>query len=347
MRPASALIVGGSLLAGCASVWGFDDLTAGDASAGGDASLAESGADQQSESLGSEGSSSSGASSSSSSGSSSGSGGPSSSSGSSSGGSSSGSGSSGGSSSGSSSGSGSGSSSGGSSSGSSSGGQTGTDCPGNFLLCDGFESDAIDTTTKWQAPNCTTLTSMGIGTIAHSGSYSLHVHVAALPGSSLASCVLATKQTSIFSSTPMYFRAWVYMTAYSGAAATEPIIAAQSSGGAAGSIGIGSTGLFATQVTNDGGNDYSHTAQSSPGLPLNAWACLELEIDTDYATYPNGLLAAWDDTSGTADAQLGGTAALQPLVSSTFGLSFNGPSLATDLYIDDIAISNTYVPCSQ
>ena len=191
------------------------------------------------------------------------------------------------------------------------------------------------------------MTSMGIGTVAHSGSYSLHVHMDQMASASLASCVLKTKQSSIFSSTPMYFRAWVYLTAYPGAGNNEPIITAQSGGGATGSMGFGSTGQFITQVANSGGYDYSHTAQTAPGLSLNAWTCIELEIDTDYATYPNGLLAAWDDTSGNADAQLAGTAELQPLASSTFGLSFNGPSLATDLYVDDIAISNTYVSCSQ
>jgi hypothetical protein len=189
---------------------------------------------------------------------------------------------------------------------------------------------------------------MSIGTIAHSGSYSLHVHRGQVPGTSLATCVLPTKQSSIFSSTPMYFRAWVYMTAYSTSTDTESIITVQSSangGAATGSMGVGSNGLFITQVANSAVSDYAHTTTSS--LALNTWTCIELEIDTDYAKYANGLLAAWDDTSGTADPQLGGTAELQPLVSATFGLTFHGPSLPTDLYIDDIAISNTYVSCSQ
>ncbi len=186
---------------------------------------------------------------------------------------------------------------------------------------------------------------MDIGTIAHTGSYSLHVHMAQVPNSALASCGVKTRPTSIFSSTPMYFRAWVYMTVYAGAS-PEFIVAAQSStNGASGGIGVNPTGLFTSGVVNSGGNDYAHTSMGT--LAMNTWTCLELEIDTDYGTYPNGMLAAWDDTSGTADPQLAGTAKLQPLVSATFGLSFNGPSLATDIYIDDIAISNTYVGCSQ
>lgn len=169
----------------------------------------------------------------------------------------------------------------------------------------------------------------------------------AVSDSSLASCVLQTQQASLFSSTPRYFRAWIYLTAFPGAQGYQSFIAAQSSASATGSMGISSTGLFTTQVAGTGGNDYTHTAQGVPGLSTGAWTCIELEIDTDYGTHPNGLLAAWNDTSGTADSQLGGTAQLQPLASSSFGLSFNGPSFVTDLYVDDIAISNTYVPCSQ
>lgn len=168
----------------------------------------------------------------------------------------------------------------------------------------------------------------------------------AVNDSSVASCMLQTRQSTLFSSTPRYFRAWINLTGFPGTPGNDSFITARSSAGATGSMGIGSTGLYFTQVANSG-NDYVNTAQNTPALTAGAWTCIELEIDTDYVTHPNGLLAAWDDTSGTADSQLAGTAKLQPLVSAAFGLSFGGPSLATDLYVDDIAISNTYVPCSQ
>ncbi len=169
-----------------------------------------------------------------------------------------------------------------------------------------------------------------------------------MSGSNVATCVLQTKQSSIFSSTPMYFRAWVYLTAYTGAADPASVIGVQSSangGAATGSLGFGSTGLFVSKVSNSGGFDYSNTSTAT--ISENTWTCIELEVDTDYASFANGSLAAWDDATGTADAQLAGTAKLQPLVSASFGLSYSGPSLSTDLYIDDIAISNTYVPCNQ
>ncbi len=224
------------------------------------------------------------------------------------------------------------------------GGDGASDCPGSFLLCDGFESGSIDST-RWASPDCTAMTSMDIGTTAHSGSHSLHVHVSQITDTSYASCTLKTNMTSIFGSTPMYFRIWVYPTANAGT--TQSIITALSTanGSASGSMGLDSTGEFRVGVANAAANNYVST--STRTISTNAWTCIELEIDTNYAMHANGLLAAWDDTSGTADPQLAGAAELQPLFAALFGLSLNGPSAAVDLYIDDIAVSNTYVPCSQ
>jgi hypothetical protein len=275
-------------LTGCASIWGFDDLTAGDAAASLDAPVREtgvtdSGSDVHSTEAATDAAIEGG------------------------------------------------------------GADGASDCPGSFLLCDGFESDSIDPM-KWDQQSCTSMTSMDIGTTAHRGSYSLHVHVSAISDSSYADCRLQTSQVSIFSSTPMYFRAWVYLTNTLG---TTLITALQSTSGGSGNMGVDATGRFTVGVANSG-NDYSSTSTNAAPLSPNNWTCIELEIDTDYATYPNGMLAAWDsNTSSTADPQLAGTAKLQPLVAAKFGLTLNGPSPAADLFIDDIAISNTYVPCGQ
>jgi hypothetical protein len=217
-------------------------------------------------------------------------------------------------------------------------------CPGSDLLCDGFESATFDST-KWDPPDCTTMTSMDIGAIAHRGSHSLHVHVSQITDTSFANCTLKTKQTSIFASTPMYFRAWVYLTADAGVTQSIITVLSTANGSASGSMGLDSTGQFIVGVANAAANNYVHTSASA--ISANSWTCIELEIDTNYATHPNGMLAAWDDTSGTADPQLAGAAELQPLFASMYGLSLNGPSSAVDLYIDDVAISNTYIPCSQ
>jgi len=278
-------------LAGCASVWGFDDLKAGDAAANPDAPVRETGAgDSGSDVPSSEGSTEAAT-----------------------------------------------------DAAMEGNGDAASNCPGGLLLCDGFESGMIDQT-NWDPPDCTMAT-MDIGTIAHRGSHSLHVHVSQITDTSYASCTLKTSQTSIFGSTPMYFRAWVNMTNNAGASSQTIITTLSTAGGASGNMGVDSTAKFVVGVANTAANNYVNTSTSA--ISPNTWTCIELEIDTDYTAHPNGMLAAWDDASGNADPQLAGTAALQSLFAATFGLSLSGPSSAVDLYIDDIAISNTYIPCNQ
>jgi hypothetical protein len=223
---------------------------------------------------------------------------------------------------------------------------TGTDCPGNFLLCDGFESDSIDTTTKWESPNCTSLTAMSVGAVAHTGKYALHVAMQTVSNTAYVACTLKTQQASIFSSTPMYFRAWIYFQSFiPGTNNTLILITPSSANGqsASGGLGINAVGSFIAGQSNSG-SDYEKTSTTQAIFP-NTWTCIELGINTDYGTYPNGLLQAYDTTSGTPD--MTGNANLQSLVSAEFGLEYNGPATQTDLYIDDIAISNTYIGCSQ
>jgi hypothetical protein len=181
----------------------------------------------------------------------------------------------------------------------------------------------------------------------HSGSYSLHIAMADVPDTSYVDCYLKTAQSSIFSSTPMYFRAWVYVTAFAGVDNEFLITTVSGGSGASGGMGLDSTALFKSGNANTGGYDYTHTATSSPPLSLNTWTCIEVEINTNYSTYPNGQLLAWDNTSGTPDPQLTGTAKLQPLAFAEFGVTYNGPAIPTDFYFDDIAISNTYIGCNQ
>ena len=223
---------------------------------------------------------------------------------------------------------------------------TGTDCPGNFLLCDGFESGSIDTTTKWESPDCPSPNSMSVGSVAHTGSHALHVAMQQLGNSSYVTCFLKTKQSSIFSSTPMYFRAWVYFQNFIPGTDNTVIITAPSSANgqsASGGMGIDNVGDFIAGQSNSGA-DYEKTS-TTQFIVTNTWTCIELGINTNYSTYPNGLLQAWDTTSGGPD--LSGNANLQSLIAAEFGLTYNGPAAPTDLYIDDIAISNTYIGCSQ
>jgi len=108
-------------------------------------------------------------------------------------------------------------------------------------------------------------------------------------------------------------------------------------------LGIDAVGDFIAGQSNSGA-DYEKTSTTNAAFVGN-WYCIELGINTNYSTYPNGLLQAWDTTSGGPD--LSGNANLQSLIAAEFGLTYNGPAAPTDLYIDDIAISNTYIGCNQ
>jgi len=187
---------------------------------------------------------------------------------------------------------------------------------------------------------------MTVGNVAHSGSHSLHVAMATVTDSSYESCYLKTQQTSIFSSTPMFFRAWIYFQNFIPGTDNVFIISVGSSANgqsASGGMGIDAAGFFVAGQSNSGA-DYEKTSMTQAIVP-NTWTCLELGINTNYSTYPNGLLQAYDTTSGTPD--LTGNANLQSLIAAEFGLTYNGPATQTDLYIDDIAISNSYIGCNQ
>lgn len=221
-----------------------------------------------------------------------------------------------------------------------------TDCPGNFLLCDGFESGSIDTTTKWESPRCSTNNSIAVSSSQHhTGSYSLQITMASVPDESYVNCLLQTAQSSIFSATPMYFRAWVYMTAFANTDNEFLVTPVANGSGASGGMGINKSGDFVAGIANSG-DDYENTGANPPIL-LNTWTCIEVEVDTDYSTYPNGKQWAYDTTSGTPDPNLVGDAKLQPLGYADFGVTYNGPAQATTFYFDDIAISNTYIACDQ
>jgi hypothetical protein len=223
--------------------------------------------------------------------------------------------------------------------------QSPTDCPGNFLLCDGFESGSLDTTTKWQPPNCAPGTTLTVDTNQHHwGNYALHVQFGAVSSQAYDWCWTKTQQMSIFSSTPMYFRAWVFYAQLPGADSETLIDLASSANGnsASGGIGIDKPGTYYIGQANSG---FDYKTPSTVAITLGAWNCIELEVDT---SPPNGQMLGWDsNSSSTPDPALHGNANLASLLSARFGLDFNGPTIAFDMYMDDIAISNSYIPCNQ
>jgi hypothetical protein len=231
-----------------------------------------------------------------------------------------------------------------------------TDCPGSFLLCDGFESEAISSS-RWSLPDQSdTRQAITVDTaFAHRGTYALHVHVNSLNDGVYLSSVV--KETSTFPNSLLYLRAWVLLSAYSNIDDTGLVFLQSTANGqsASGGMGYMPNGVYWSSVANSGGFDFLH--QSSATLPVGLsssnWTCIEMEVDTSYAS-PNtdGLMQVWHGTGTSPDGVLTGTAKLQSLDAIAFGTYFTPPSGGTpspaiDLYIDDIAVDTTFIDCNQ
>ena len=86
-------------------------------------------------------------------------------------------------------------------------------------------------------------------------------------------------------------------------------------------------------------------------MVVGAWTCLEMLVNTTYAS-PNtqGLMQVWQDTSTQSAnvSDMTGIAELQPLYAARFGIELVPPTpVAFDLYIDDVAIDTSYIPCDE
>jgi hypothetical protein len=235
------------------------------------------------------------------------------------------------------------SSSGGDSSGGSSGGQdAGTDCPGTFVLCDGFEN-GLDTAVWTMESTNDANQSISVvtdPTHAHSGTHSLHVHVAALTTSVYVQPELHTTK-GFPSSGARYFRAWYLLSSYPGVGAqmTTPF---GTSG--VGGFGFDSNGFLNAGVVNTGTpNDYNYPSTTS--LPTNTWTCIELMTNPSAGSLGQQQVYVDSTTPVTA---LSGTADMGTLTMLYLGLEYGGPSSSpVDLWIDDLAVDSTYVGCSQ
>jgi hypothetical protein len=237
-----------------------------------------------------------------------------------------------------------------SSSGSDSAGDTGTppadgpdgslgDCPGNFDLCDGFESGAIDSSV-WTLKTGHA-TAVVDATRPHWGNYSLHVNVAASAGGTYSQAEIT--ETKTFPSTPPFLTGPVFVRAYY----WLPSIQDNSTLLAVGAVADGSTGSYSLGIgTPDLGLGFSGPSNqyfaSATAMTVQSWTCLELEVYP--SSPPNGLIEGWiNDNLFTT-----GTASL-PLYNLSVGVIIPLPAASSsiDLFIDDIAVSTVYVGCNQ
>jgi hypothetical protein len=215
-----------------------------------------------------------------------------------------------------------------------------TDCPGGFLLCDGFESGEIDPSI-WSIPNPPTSFQVAMVDQINPfrGAWALHIRVGMLDAGETADPQIS--ETRTFSPPPstsrFYVRAYFWLSALPGVQIDNFMTgsAADYSSEYVGAAADGTLTLTAYDHA-DGGVVFGH---ATTDLPAATWTCLELEMDT---AANGGSQLTVDD-----DASLPEPATVPALTSMAFGINITGPTAVLELYIDEIAISETYVGCAQ
>jgi hypothetical protein len=218
-------------------------------------------------------------------------------------------------------------------------------------VCDGFESGSIDTTLWTKTTNDASQTITVDTANPHHGAYSLHAHWNAV--ASTIYDAAEVREAVATGNGPLYFRVWYFITALPGPDVTLLELHGSAAGqGASGGLGFesGNPAPLDDGISNTVGNTYDYKKTSATTMPLGTWTCLELMVDTRYlAPNTNGLLEEWKDTSSSSGnlTDLTGTAKLDSIVSTSFGINLTSPSVAFDLYLDDIAVDTQFIPCNQ
>ncbi len=156
-----------------------------------------------------------------------------------------------------------------------------TDCPGGFLLCDGFESGDIDPSI-WSIPNpATTYQVVSVdNNNPFRGAYALHVRIGVLDAGETADPQIS--ETKTFSPPPstsrFYVRAYFWLSALPGVP-IDNFMTGSAADYSSEYVGMGADGTLTLTVYDhaDGGVVFGH---ATTDLTQAVWTCLELEMDT-------------------------------------------------------------------
>ena len=227
-----------------------------------------------------------------------------------------------------------------------------TDCPGSYIVCDGFETNG-SINAPW-SPSSDPNVTIGVdtsGSHAHRGTNSLHLHVNAFGSSTYFSNFVAETAPATLGSARFYVRLWVWMSNYPGVdnVGLMTLLSHAAGDSASGGFGIDKFGAYGDGVTNTAGHAQDWEGNSQVTLPTSTWTCVKVLVDTTYAApNPNGVLQVWDDGGTGPDPLLSGPDNLAALKAVWFGIDGTGPiSSAVDLYFDDIAIGTQYIDCND
>ncbi|MCU1278268.1 MAG: secreted hydrolase, partial [bacterium] len=212
------------------------------------------------------------------------------------------------------------------------------------LLCDGFESVNVSAS-LWDNGVTQTNASFTVDqTHAHRGQYALHVHTSVVASAGSAEATIAEAHTFSPPGATFWVRAFYYFPSNASAAAATLLDATQkATPNNDVSLAIDHDALSIYNAFNGG----SYVASTTPLIPLDAWVCIEWQVDTGT---PNQLHAWINGQPVTALDLMQPTTAAQPIGLLSVGLGIfppNTSSIALDAWVDDVIFDHAPIGCAK
>jgi hypothetical protein len=231
--------------------------------------------------------------------------------------------------------------------------------PCSYELCEGFESGQLNSNVWTETLGDTTKMNITVDdTVAHSGSYSLHLHSDALSKGSTMTALIAESLFVPTTTQPLFVRLWLKAAAWpstNGAGTGHDALIEVHAPGASGEVlNIEASSQAVDQGSVErldflayGGVPNNVYKQGTSPLPTGMWFCLEwgLAYDAqDMLIHSHTWLG-----DGDIEVALEADAAAASFNTMLIGMDekptdVQGP---IDLWIDDIVISGAYVSCAE
>jgi hypothetical protein len=223
-------------------------------------------------------------------------------------------------------------------------------CTSALLVCDGFESGAIDTN-LWTVYDSTMGSITIDSTRAMRGAHSAHIHVN--PGTSTRSLWLQESRESMANHPTLFMRAFVYIpSAYaapSAQALSLQILQVQQAVSPFKGLFI-DRGTDLSIIFNDYVNPMSPLRSAAPPFPSDRWMCLEWQLQGGQTSgAADGSMRAWIDDMPTT-LSVDNALILQPtppLGAVQFGISVVPSAFPIDVWYDELAVDSNRITCAR
>jgi hypothetical protein len=218
-------------------------------------------------------------------------------------------------------------------------------CPTGVLLCDGFESGTIDPVIWDQSTTTTVGTVTPDNTRAHRGAWSLHLHTSAITSGGTAIATVGENHTFTSAGQTFFVRAYYYFPSGTASTAVATLLDASQTSGAGDDVSLAIDHDALSMY--DGFAAGAYTASTTPLVPLDAWTCVEWEVDTGT---PNQMHAWVNGTQVTQLDLMEATTGTPQIGGLDVGLGIYPPNASTaalDVWLDDVIVDRARIGCAR